>query len=118
MALNKERAAEEAHGIVRWLRPEYQLTRFGSSISKGEQAEADLVMPGKREAKALFPQRELDQMAAVLSMLVSNPGPKDAATIASRFRQGKKVESKVAAVLAALNRTGIVFVLDRGKMNA
>ncbi len=118
VALNKERAAEEAHGIVRWLRPEYQLTRFGSSISKGEQAEADLVMPGKREAKALFPQRELDQMAAVLSMLVSNPGPKDAATIASRFRQGKKVESKVAAVLAALNRTGIVFVLDRGKMNA
>ncbi len=26
--------------------------------------------------------------------------------------------SKVAAALAALNRTEIVFVLDRGKMNA
>jgi hypothetical protein len=30
VALNAERVAEEAQGQVRWLRPEYQVPRFGS----------------------------------------------------------------------------------------
>ena len=30
VALNAERAAEEARGLVRWLRPEYQRTRAGA----------------------------------------------------------------------------------------
>ncbi|MGI3901213.1 MAG: class I SAM-dependent DNA methyltransferase [Janthinobacterium lividum] len=115
VALNTARAAEERRGRVTWLRPTFQAVQPVASTSAGEQAEADLVMPSKREAKALFPQRELDQMAVVLLMLVSQPGPKDAATIASRFRQGKKVEKKIAAVLAAVERTGVVLVLDRGR---
>ncbi len=31
VALNKERAAEEAQGHVRWLRPDYQIPRFGNA---------------------------------------------------------------------------------------
>jgi hypothetical protein len=31
VALNHERAAEEAKGYIRWLRPEYQIPRFGSN---------------------------------------------------------------------------------------
>ena len=117
VALNAARTIEERRGQTRWLRPAFQVAQLGASAVSGEQTEADLVKPSKREAKALFPQRELDQMAAVLSMLVSEPGPKDVATIASRFRQGKKVEKKVAAVLAAVERTGVVLVLDRGRAN-
>ena len=30
VALNAERADEERHGKVRWLRPEYQIPRFGA----------------------------------------------------------------------------------------
>ena len=40
VALNKERAQEEARGLVRWLRPDYQIPRFGSPK---EKAELDLV---------------------------------------------------------------------------
>jgi hypothetical protein len=40
VALNKERAQEEARGIVRWLRPDYQIPRFGTAAQK---AELDLV---------------------------------------------------------------------------
>jgi hypothetical protein len=32
VALNRQRLAEEAKGIVRWLRPEYQIPRFGAVI--------------------------------------------------------------------------------------
>jgi hypothetical protein len=44
VALNKERAAEEARGIVRWLRPEYQIPRLGKKVAQpdGEQTEADV----------------------------------------------------------------------------
>ena len=31
VALNAERAAEEAQGQVRWLRPDYQRPRFGAA---------------------------------------------------------------------------------------
>ncbi|MCX7375416.1 MAG: class I SAM-dependent DNA methyltransferase [Alphaproteobacteria bacterium] len=34
VALNRERAAEEAAGHIRWLRPEYQIPRFGSAADK------------------------------------------------------------------------------------
>lgn len=34
--LNKERAAEEAAGQVRWLRPDYQIPRFGAKPAKGK----------------------------------------------------------------------------------
>jgi hypothetical protein len=31
VALNAARAAEEASGTIRWLRPDYQLPRFGKA---------------------------------------------------------------------------------------
>ena len=34
VALNAERAAEEAGGKVRWLRPDYQIPRFGHKVDK------------------------------------------------------------------------------------
>src|SRR5690606_13658014 len=41
VALNAERAREEADGRVRWLRPDYQKRRFGRAISSAK--ELDLV---------------------------------------------------------------------------
>ena len=34
VALNKERAAEEKKGLIRWLRPDYQIPRFGSEAEQ------------------------------------------------------------------------------------
>ena len=34
VALNAERAAEEKAGHVRWLRPDYQVPRFGDKVAK------------------------------------------------------------------------------------
>jgi len=34
VALNKERSTEEKRGLVRWLRPDYQIPRFAKGVDK------------------------------------------------------------------------------------
>ena len=119
VALNKERAKEEAKGRVLWLRPEYQVRRFGSLK---EKAELELV-GGEIRGEALiptgpklaFPSDDMAQTAAVMSALAMASGPLDAATVASTFTQGRRVVPKVTAVLAALSRMGFVDAGEDGR---
>lgn len=117
VALNKERAAEEGRGLVRWLRPDYQIPRFGAPQ---EREELELVGAAARvETKAApkpsFPAEEVAQTAAVMSALATASGPLDAVSLAAGFKQGRRVAPKVAAVLAALARMGFVDSLDGGR---
>ncbi len=118
VALNKERAQEEARGQVRWLRPEYQIPRFGSPK---EKAQLDLVggaMGAETAApagpKPTFPLGEVEQTAAVMATLASAARPLDASALAAGFKQGRRVAPKIAAVLAALARMGFVASSDGG----
>lgn len=108
VALNKERAAEEARGHVRWLRPDYQLAKFGTPAQKAEQLEATLVAAEAASAKPAYPADDMAQTAMVMAALANANAPLDAAALASGFRQGRRVEPKVAAVLVALSRMGVV----------
>ena len=117
MTLDKERAQEEARGLVRWLRPDYQIPRFGSAK---EKAELDLVGGGKAaEASAAagtrppFPSDDFAQTAAVMSALASASGPLSAQSIAAMLK-GRQIAPKISSVLAALSRTGFVTTADRG----
>ena len=109
VALNKERAQEEARGHVRWLRPEYQIPRFGSPK---EKAELDLVggamaiQAAAAGPKPSFPSGEVEQTAAVMAALASAARALDAFGLAAGFKQGRRVAPKIAAVLAALARMG------------
>src|SRR5690606_4426056 len=71
VALNAERAREEARGEFRWLRPDYQRPRYGREGAGGEQMEsATLVTPDFGPvAKALFPTTPVERVAAVLAVL-------------------------------------------------
>jgi hypothetical protein len=118
VALNRERAQEEARGHVRWLRPEYQIPRFGSPKDK---AELDLVggaMVYQAAAsvgpKPSFPSGEVEQTAAVMAALASASDPLDAFALAARFKQGRRVAPKISAVLAALARMGFAASADSG----
>jgi hypothetical protein len=115
VALNKERAAEEARGLVRWLRPEYQIPRFGTPTQKAQQIEADLVSAAEKTQKPLFPTPDGLQTAAVMAALAGSAGPLDSSAIAAGFRQGKRIEPKVRAVLIALARMGYVASADGGR---
>ena len=105
VALNHERAAEEKRGHVRWLRPDYQVPRFGKDIDKmaakeaGAQIAADLGLPEPSARKPSFPADAVAQTAAVFSLLASVRGPVDAASIAGNFRKTRNLEETITNVL-------------------
>ncbi len=113
--LNKERVKEEARGKMRWLRPDYQIQRFGSDKEKAEQLEADLgeaiaaILSGPKPA---FPKDERDQTFAVHQALMAAERPVEPATIAASFKQGRKCLDSVSAVIASLYRMGLVSTSD------
>lgn len=114
-ALNRQRALEEAQGLVRWLRPDYQRPRFGAPSRAGEQVEAPLPMPVPAAAsKPAFPTDAVGRVAAVLAALAGMPGPIDAAAIAGQFRQGLRVERAIRDILISLARVGEISTLDGG----
>ncbi len=121
VALNRERASEERRGHVRWLRPNYQIPRFGKKVDKqaakeeGAQVAADLGLPEPSTGKKVsFPANSVGQTAAVFAALAAATEPLDAATIASGFRKGKNVEKQIGAVLMSLARLGHVASTNAG----
>lgn len=120
VALNAERAKEERAGKVRWLRPDYQVPRFGSPKEKA-QLEAELEGADASQAvaagtkKPAFPKSDLDQTLAVTFALARADAPLSAADIARQFSQGRRVEKQVAFVLRALIRMGEVSSADGGR---
>lgn len=115
VALNRQRAQEEGQGVFRWLRPDYQRPRFGSSNRAGEQIETALPMPIAAAAgKPAFPGEPVERVAAVLAALAGPSTPIDAAAIATRFRQGRKVERAIRDILISLARVGEISTMDGG----
>lgn len=115
VALNRQRAREEERGQVRWLRPDYQRPRFGGAARGGEQIEAEvLVAIHPALAKPAFPTEAVERVAAVLGALAGAAGPLDAAGIAGRFRQGRRVERAVRDILVSLARIGELSTVDGG----
>jgi hypothetical protein len=126
VALNGERAAEEKTGKVRWLRPDYQIPRFGSDADKArlkhekEQARAgqqDMALEAAVETgKPRYPtDDELAETAAVMSVLATASRPVRIGEIAASFAQGKRVEKRVALTILALLRLGHLASFDGGE---
>jgi hypothetical protein len=117
VALNKERSEEEKRGLVRWLRPDYQISRFAKGVDKqaakeeGAQVAAELLLPEAAQ-KISFPAGAVEQTAAVFAALAAAGGPLDAQAIAGQFRKTKTTEKKIGDVLASLARLGHVNSTD------
>ena len=128
VALNKERAAEEKKGLIRWLRPDYQIPRFGSEAeqaalkaardenrAKAKQTALDLD-DDLQELKPKFPtDDELAETTAVMSILATTSSALTIADISRHFSQGMKVEKRVAMSILALARLGHVASNDSGE---
>jgi hypothetical protein len=118
VALNRERAAEEAKGTIRWLRPEFQAPKQPVAV-KARQLEAELAPAAAAARKPKLPAALPDQVAAVRAALMDAEVPVTAAELARRFSQGKKVEKKVGEVLSTLallgqaEKAGKGFILSR-----
>ncbi|WP_235897776.1 class I SAM-dependent DNA methyltransferase [Neoaquamicrobium microcysteis] len=120
VALNAERAREEADGHVRWLRPDYQVPRFAKG-AKARTGELDLgeTVVAIDAGKPVFPKDRHEQPLAIEALLAANAGAMDAGAIARAFKGGgKRIEARVGQVLVTLARYGRVTALPDGKFTA
>ncbi|MGY4883262.1 class I SAM-dependent DNA methyltransferase [Xanthomonas citri pv. eucalyptorum] len=91
VALNAQRAAEEARGLVRWLRPEFQDPAAGRApeqqdLEAGEPDTTDEAVATAAAIKpAPWPKGTVDQVRAVADVLVASPVPMTLDEVAARF---------------------------------
>ena len=98
VALNHERAAEEARGHVRWLRPEFQNPDGVQAETKAQQGEIDLAAaPAAPKGAPKLPSDDAEQARALRALLVSAEAPITAPELAARFG-GKNTKAKIGKV--------------------
>ena len=107
VALNKERAAEEAKGKVRWLRPEFQAPGY---IAPKTQEALPMAEPVKVAEVLEWPSKLAEQVVAVTGVVEQAGRPVDAAGVARAFK-GKRAAS-VLPVLDALAGMGRLRKLE------
>jgi hypothetical protein len=114
VALNKERAAEEAKGKVRWLRPEFQAPDY---VAPADQKKLALPEAERPTAEVIeWPAALPEQVVAVASVVARWGGPVVANDVARAF-MGKRAAS-VIPVLDALAGMGRVRKLEDGRYAA
>ena len=115
VALNAERAAEEAKGQVRWLRPEYQAP---DEVKAPTQAaliapEEPPPTPAKTpKTKLPWPKSMAEQAQAIRTVLQSFEGPVTAKQVASSFKGARAV--RVTELLETLVMLGQVIETEDG----
>ena len=124
-ALNTKRAADEAQGLVRWLRPEFQNPACHAPAMP-QQAEIDTTQPeaGDDDAAradagsatpaspaAMAPRRPWPadlpaQMRAVAELLAAAPAPLTEAALAERFSGRGPWKKRLPQILQTLEAVG------------
>jgi len=121
VALNAERAKEEAAGHVRWLRPDYQIPRFAKGAAAQKTGELDLGATVVAIDKALpaFPKDKGEQVMAIRAVLQGSGRPMDAAAVSRAFKGGgRKIEQRVVQALNTLVRYAEITALPDGTFAA
>lgn len=116
VTLNQERAAEEKKGIVRWLRPDYQIPKLGMKAPKAEGeyvGTLDIEMPVTSE-RPKWPSDGLEQFRLVRDLLSKAPAPTPPDALASVLdgKNTAKRRDRVAEVLETLVATGLARTGD------
>ncbi|KPP82874.1 MAG: hypothetical protein HLUCCA04_02035 [Oceanicaulis sp. HLUCCA04] len=114
VALNRERAAEEAGGHIRWLRPEYQNPQGHAAQTKGAQAAMDLG-PKDLGTKSPWPSSLPEQIAAVRATL-TEMGEATPEQVARRFVRART--TTVQPLLESLAALGHARVTENGRFAA
>jgi hypothetical protein len=114
VALNKERAAEEAKGLIRWLRPEFQAPDYKAPVTQTlDLGEAATVLP---DNVIPWPGSLPEQVSAVQSILSAAGSPLAPQDVARAFK-GKRAAT-VRPVLEALAGIGMARRLMDGRYAA
>jgi hypothetical protein len=105
VALNAERAAEEAAGTIRYLRPEYQNPSGLSASQTGLKLTKEKAAKVKASrAKTAWPKSLAERVRAVESALRAAEKPVTAAMLTKRFARAKQPD--IAEILETLVTLG------------
>ena len=113
--LNRARVAEEAAGLIRWLRPDYQNPAGRAAIAKGRQVELDVGAAVDAADKALWPKSLPEQIAAVRAVL-SDMGEATPEQVARQFKRGRA--ASVKPLLESLSALGQARLIEGGHFAA
>ncbi len=122
VALNKERAAEEVKGKIRWLRLEFQAPKTTDWLDTGAgtkpaKAAGDIAIFAEKGATILpWPKTLAEQVSAVAAILAASPAPQRPQDVARAF-DGKRAAT-ITPVLEALTAIGKARRLKDGRYAA
>lgn len=89
VALHDERKGEEAAGVVQWLRPDYQVPRFGADLPQQTEIQPTAEPTEDEVTTGLpFPSSAIDQITAIKDSVAEAPG--DVEEVASRFKGARR----------------------------
>ena len=109
--LNRARAAEEARGQIRWLRPEYQNPAGRAATAPGEQATLN-IGPQTSTDKAPWPKTLPEQIAAVRAAL-ADLGTATPEQVARQFHRARA--GSVQPLLESLTAIGQARLIEGGR---
>jgi hypothetical protein len=127
--LNTRRAAEEATGTIRWLRPNYQNPAKPTQTAAQEQTTMDLPgaqMPDSPEdadaptsaakpvTQQAWPVTLPEQIKAVADLLSAAPAALDLDTIAAQFKGRGRWRERLPVILQTLVAIGRARRVDNG----
>ncbi|WP_424968372.1 class I SAM-dependent DNA methyltransferase [Dinoroseobacter sp. S375] len=117
VALNEDRAAEEARGDIHWLRPEYQIPRVGKKAPQPAMDIAAQAAPVLPDAiKPAWPKDPMAQIRTLRRAMAVADTPLAPADLSARFKGGRNREARIERLLADMVELGIAR-LDTGRAN-
>jgi hypothetical protein len=112
--LNRERAAEEEDGRVRWLRPDLQKGQAGQAGDAAPLPVQASLLPaaahsprGRRAVRLRWPPGFPERVSRVRHVLASEPGPWTLEGVATAFHRARR--DQVESVLDSLVAVGVAF---------
>jgi hypothetical protein len=116
VSLNAVRAAEEAQGSIRWLRPDFQRARAGLAPKQQEIAGIETPAPVApvipKAPPQPWPKDRYEQIKAVRDLVAARPGTYTALEVAGSFKTAQP--ATVRRHLDMLERIGVLVAYDAG----
>ena len=116
VALNAERAAEEARGLIRWLRPEFQNpgahTPAQAEIETAADEGSEDTPATATAARQPWPKDLTDQIRSVAETVAQSPVPLDEAAIAARYTGRGRWRERLPRILETLLALGNLKYTD------
>ena len=109
LELNETRAAEEANGLVRWLRPEYQAPLLQRRVSSGPDGQTNLgiLQPDASEFH-IWPAKDPRAQFSAVRAVLNHQGHPITPDALARLFKGNARKDRVRQILCTMDDMGIV----------